>query len=89
MFDEEFNFYAYRVSKAGLNMTTKCLSVDLKKDGILTTGIHPGWVKTDMGTDDADISIDTCVSTMVKTIMQLGEKDHGGYLSYENKPMPW
>ncbi|XP_048371203.1 C-factor-like [Sphaerodactylus townsendi] len=40
---------SYRCSKAALNMLTRCQSVDYQKEGILSTIIHPGWVKTDMG----------------------------------------
>ncbi|XP_065272744.1 uncharacterized protein LOC135888877, partial [Emys orbicularis] len=41
---------SYRCSKAALNMLTKCQSLEYKDYGILCTSIHPGWVKTGMGT---------------------------------------
>ncbi|KAF5889394.1 C-factor-like isoform X2, partial [Clarias magur] len=44
-----FKHYSYRVSKAGLNMVTRCLAIDLHTDGILCAVVHPGWVQTDMG----------------------------------------
>ena len=37
-------------------MISKCLSSDLKDDGILTCLIHPGWVQTDMGGPNAKTS---------------------------------
>ncbi|XP_072242664.1 C-signal-like isoform X3 [Leuresthes tenuis] len=45
----DFKSYAYRTSKAALNMVTRCLAADLRSDGILCMSLHPGWVKTDMG----------------------------------------
>lgn len=43
----------YRISKAGLNVLTRVLAHDLAKDGILVYSICPGWVRTDMGGDNA------------------------------------
>jgi len=41
--------YAYRTSKAGVNMITKCLSCDLKEKGIAVMAIAPGFVETEFG----------------------------------------
>lgn len=38
-------------------MYTKTISMDWKADGIRATSVHPGWVKTDMGTDAADLTV--------------------------------
>lgn len=38
--------YAYRMSKAALNMGAKSLSVDWKKDGIAVAMMNPGFVNT-------------------------------------------
>lgn len=47
--NNEGSLYHYRLTKTGLNAATKSLSIDLKKDGIMAVNMHPGWVKTDMG----------------------------------------
>ena len=39
----------YYNHQAGLNMLMLCCSEEFKKDGILFLGLHPGWVRTDMG----------------------------------------
>lgn len=44
----------YKISKAALNMVTRILSVRLA-GAVTVSSVHPGWVKTDMGGDDADI----------------------------------
>ncbi|XP_065423837.1 uncharacterized protein LOC101949471 isoform X3 [Chrysemys picta bellii] len=45
-----FPVISYRCSKTALNMLTRCQSVRYKEDGILCTALHPGWVKTELGT---------------------------------------
>lgn len=47
--NNEGSLYHYRLTKTGLNAATKSLSIDLKKEGIMAVNMHPGWVKTDMG----------------------------------------
>ena len=81
--------YPYRCSKTALNMAMKSLSVDLKDTGILILALHPGWVKTRMGGENAPIDTKTCVEVMAKTLEGLTEKDHGGFLSYDNTPIQW
>nr|ACO11407.1 C-factor [Caligus rogercresseyi] len=81
--------YAYRCSKTALNMSMKNTSLELGPKGILVLSMHPGWVLTDMGGSNAMITVDTCVSTMVETIKQLGEKDQGAFLRYNNTPISW
>ena len=46
---------AYRISKTALNMYTRSLAVHLR-DKMIVSSFHPGWVKTDMGGEDADMS---------------------------------
>ena len=50
------NATAYRMSKSAVNMYTKTLSARLQERKINVVSIHPGWVKTDMGGEEADIT---------------------------------
>ncbi|XP_060783105.1 C-signal [Neoarius graeffei] len=81
--------YAYRTSKAGLNMVTRCLAVDLEPDGILCTVVHPGWVQTDMGGKEAPMTPEQSISSLLAVVCALSEKDHGQFLDYEGKNLPW
>lgn len=56
------NATAYRMSKSALNMYTKTLSARLTDRNISVVSIHPGWVKTDMGGQEADITPDFCAN---------------------------
>ena len=38
--------YAYRMSKAALNMASKSMAVDLRGEGVLSVVFNPGWVQT-------------------------------------------
>ncbi|KFV19905.1 C-factor, partial [Tauraco erythrolophus] len=43
---------SYRCSKAALNMLTRCQALTYGEAGILCVALHPGWVKTDMGSQE-------------------------------------
>ncbi|GMS86415.1 hypothetical protein PENTCL1PPCAC_8590, partial [Pristionchus entomophagus] len=48
---------AYCMSKSALNMLTRRISVEWKDDNIRATSFCPGWVKTDMGTERAELTV--------------------------------
>ncbi|KAI9010841.1 NAD(P)-binding protein [Phycomyces nitens] len=83
------SFSAYRVSKAGLNMLTKLFSIQLRHEGFVVLAVHPGWVKTDMGGQDASISIDQSVNGIANVAANITSKDNGTYVSNEGKIIPW
>lgn len=45
--------YPYAISKTALNMFTQQLLAYVKDRGIQVLSIHPGWMKTDMGGENA------------------------------------
>ncbi len=49
--------YIYRASKAAVLNLGRNLAVDLSADGVAVGIYHPGWVQTDMGGVDADITV--------------------------------
>ncbi|KAK9959017.1 hypothetical protein ABG768_011106 [Culter alburnus] len=81
--------YPYRVSKAALNMLTRCLAEDFKKDGILVMALHPGWVQTEMGGPQAYLTTAESISGMMKVITSITEKDSGTLLDWEGNNIPW
>ncbi|XP_029015950.1 C-factor-like isoform X2 [Betta splendens] len=90
--EETYDFLpaiSYRMSKAALNMLTLCASTELKRDGILVAALHPGWVRTDMGTQEADIDARESVEGMLDVVFSLNEKDTGTFLNYKGKVIGW
>lgn len=81
--------YAYRMSKAALNMATKLMSNELKDDKIVSIVLHPGWVQTDMGGPNGTLDIDTSCGKMVQTIFGLNESSQGKFLQYDGKELRW
>ena len=71
-------------------MVTTNLALELKCDGILATAVHPGWVKTDMGGANADLSTEESVSLMMTVLANLqGEKGTGKFLGLQGDIVGW
>jgi NAD(P)-dependent dehydrogenase (short-subunit alcohol dehydrogenase family) len=49
---------AYGISKAALNAATRKFAVALEARGISVVSASPGWVRTDMGTKDAPLTLE-------------------------------
>ena len=82
-------FYGYRESKAALNMFTKTLAVELQPEGFTCLTVHPGWVQTDMGGANANLTPEESISGMRATIEKLGPAETGTYWSYAGEEVPW
>ena len=82
-------FYGYRESKAALNMFTKTLANELQSEGFICAVIHPGWVQTDMGGKNANLTPEESISGMRAVIDKLGPDDNGSYWSYSGEQVPW
>lgn len=81
--------YAYRSSKAALNMVMKNLANDLGEKGILTAAISPGWVKTDMGGKNAPLAVTESAAGIIKVIAGLDAARSGGFFNYNGQILPW
>ncbi len=81
--------YIYRSSKAALNSVVKSLSIDLKQKNITSVALHPGWVKTDMGGDNAEISTRESVEKMFTILLTLTIKDNGRFIDIDGSDIPW
>lgn len=81
--------YAYRTSKAALNAATKSMSIDLLRDGILCACLHPGWVRTDMGGDNAPLDVSTSSRMIIEILLKFNEMNNGGFYQYDGQKLPW
>lgn len=81
--------YAYRTSKAALNMIGKSLAVELKERGIRVISMAPGWTQTALGGWNATWKVEDSVAKQIKVITALGPEDTGRFLNLHGKSVPW
>jgi NAD(P)-dependent dehydrogenase (short-subunit alcohol dehydrogenase family) len=80
--------YFYRASKAGVNNIMVTLSNELKSAGIIVNTFHPGWVRTDMGGKNANISPEESAENILKQLRKLNLTDTGLFLNYNGTELP-
>ena len=81
--------FAYSMSKAALNMQSKILQNHLKPRGFKILAVHPGWMRTDMGGADADISPDEAAEGIFNLAVKSWNLDDEIYMDYRAQPMRW
>jgi NAD(P)-dependent dehydrogenase (short-subunit alcohol dehydrogenase family) len=79
--------YAYRMSKAALNMFNKCLSVEYPE--MVAVVMHPGWVQTDMGGKQAPTTVVQSAEGIVTVIGKLTTADTGKFFDYEGDELKY
>lgn len=79
----------YRSSKAGLNMVVKCLSHALAERGITVVALSPGWVSTEMGGANAELTPADSIAKMRTVIDRLTPADTGRFFNHEGEERPW
>jgi len=78
----------YRASKAALNMVMRSFSVRKGNDFSLLL-LAPGWIKTDMGGQNAKFSIEEVIEDIVNTIVAQEGKRGLQYLDRFGKTVRW
>ena len=80
--------FAYNTSKVALNSYTIHLAHALKNTKIKVNSAHPGWVKTDMGTDAAPMNVvdGSKTSVWLATLPEGGPT--GGFFHMQDT-LPW
>jgi NAD(P)-dependent dehydrogenase (short-subunit alcohol dehydrogenase family) len=79
--------YAYRMSKAALNMFTKCLANELSQG--IAICLHPGWVKTEMGGAGAMVEKADSVAGLLNVIKNANHDSSGSFFDFRGKQLPW
>jgi NAD(P)-dependent dehydrogenase (short-subunit alcohol dehydrogenase family) len=78
----------YTSSKAALNMLTVVLAQHLADTNIKVNAAHPGWVKTDLGGDNAPLSVAEGAKTAVRLALLPTDGPTGGYF-HDSEHLPW
>lgn len=80
--------YAYRCSKAALNMAVKSISVDLAERGIISVALHPGSVRTETR-KGGQVSVCESVAGMRRIIDNLSIADSGTFQRFDGGTIEW
>ncbi len=80
---------AYQCAKAALNMLTKQASIDLASAGITVLSQSPGWVRTDMGGEEAKYSVEESVANMLGHLEHAGPALNGKFLGEDGSELAW
>ena len=81
--------YAYRCSKAALNMAVKSISIEFGQRGILATVLYPGSVSTETRTGGTGIPVNESVSSMRGIIDVMTPKMSGTFQRYDGGTIEW
>lgn len=80
--------WLYRASKAAVNSVLKDVSLALQGRA-LCVALHPGWVRTDMGGAEADLSVEDSVAALRRLLARLDDSHHGGFFDQTGERLPW
>ena len=81
--------YAYRASKAALNIVNKSMSIDLADRGVWCQLLHPGWVRTRMTEGRGLIDADESAAGLIKAMEGEYGPINGCWYDYKGDEIPW
>jgi NAD(P)-dependent dehydrogenase (short-subunit alcohol dehydrogenase family) len=81
--------YAYRCSKSALNMAVATAAFDLRSRGISTLVLHPGWVKTDMGGAQAELTVADSAAGLRRVIAGIDPATSGKFFTWDGREVAW
>lgn len=79
----------YGASKAALNHLTRTFVAGLGETRLTVLSMHPGWVKTDMGGDQAPLDVETSARGMVQQVTQAIRQGGHRYIDYQGERLAW
>jgi NAD(P)-dependent dehydrogenase (short-subunit alcohol dehydrogenase family) len=80
-------FLAYRSSKTALNMAWRTLA--LANPDLVCVPLHPGWVQTRMGGQNAPVTPEQSISGTRRVIDGLTADQSGEFFDFEGRFVPW
>lgn len=83
-----FKAFAYNASKTALNQFTVHLAAELQGTTIKVNSAHPGWVKTELGTQHAQMEIAEGAKTSVNLAL-IGADGPNGKFIHLGEELPW
>ena len=84
-----FGTPSYNLSKAAQNMATALLARALESRGIVVVAVSPGWVRTDMGGEGAELDPAEAAAGILRVVEGLKAADSGRFLDWRGRAVPW
>jgi NAD(P)-dependent dehydrogenase (short-subunit alcohol dehydrogenase family) len=81
--------FAYRSSKAAVNMVMRSLAIDLAPRGITCVVVNPGWVQTDMGGPNANLTPAESIARLRRLFDRLGPAQSGKFFNHDGREYAW
>jgi NAD(P)-dependent dehydrogenase (short-subunit alcohol dehydrogenase family) len=81
--------YAMRISKAAQNMLTACLHRELGPEGIAVYAVHPGRLRTRMGSADADVEVEEAAARLLDWLARARATEPVAYVEPGRDELPW
>ncbi len=81
--------YAYRATKAALNAIMVSAAHDLRHLDITSLILHPGWVRTDMGGPQGELSVEQSAKKLRKILDNCTIEDSGSFFDVDGTIIPW
>ncbi|KAM3502499.1 hypothetical protein MY11210_009045 [Beauveria gryllotalpidicola] len=94
---------AYKITKAAMNMLSVQYALDYEKEDFTIVAVTPGWLRTDMGSQDADLDVTTGVNALKDVILSATTESNGKFCNihvpgwekadgpnqYDGAEIPW
>ena len=74
----------YSVSKAAVDKYTQDMATELTGTGVIINMLDPGWLKTDLGGEQADHEVATVLPGAIVPVLLDDRADSGGLFSAQN-----
>lgn len=84
-----FNTPSYNISKAALNMAGVLMAHAMNPMGIGVISASPGWVRTAMGGDGAELTAEESVHSLLKLVDDVPGLPAGVFLDRNGDTLPW
>jgi len=81
--------YIYSTTKAAVSKVGQILALDWKKDPVTVSLMHPGYVQTDMGGPNAEITAEESASGIRKVLAGMTKEDSGKFYKWNGDIHPW
>ncbi|NIE78593.1 SDR family oxidoreductase [Pantoea sp. Ap-967] len=79
----------YKASKAALNSMINSFVVELQRPDLCVLAMHPGWVRTDMGGENAEIDVLTSTRGMLEQVKAHSGKGGLRFINYKGDSLTW